>query len=193
MGQDDRGVPPAGEDDESFYRRIGQAVRALRRRRGLTLAQLGADSGLSQSFLSQMERGLVRASYLSLNRVARALGTTAASLMTSGTAERATVVRAHEGAVFDDARLLVRGDAALRALEFRGVPHEFGDTYEHAEEELLYVADGVIEVEVDGADRTLLGPGDTIHLAAGVAHRWRRVGTDPLRVVQVSEVHRAGR
>ena len=86
---DEDGAMPAAAEDESFYRRIGQAVRAIRRREGMTLATLSASSGMSPSFLSQMERGLVRASYLSLNRVAKALGTTVQELMTSGAAGRA--------------------------------------------------------------------------------------------------------
>lgn len=174
-------------DDLAFYRQVGEAVRGIRRRRGLTLAEVATASGLSQSFLSQMERGLVRASYLSLNRIARALGTSPQDLLAQGAEERASVVRAHEGEVFDDARLLVRGDRRLRALEFAQVPAEYGDAYTHAEEELMYVADGVIELETDGAERVLLGPGDTVYLAAHVPHRWRRVGEAPLRVIMVSE------
>lgn len=187
-GEDVSEPAPAMPEDLAFYRQVGDAVRGMRRRRGLTLAEVGAASGLSQSFLSQMERGLVRASYLSLNRIARALGTSPQELMGEGAAARATVVRAHEGEVFDDARLLVRGDRALRALEFARVPEEYGDAYTHPEEEMLYVADGVIELETDGAERVLLGPGDTVYLSPNVPHRWRRVGSTPLRVIMISEV-----
>ncbi|HEY0189195.1 MAG TPA: cupin domain-containing protein [Cellulomonas sp.] len=182
------GVEADIAEDEAFYREIGRVVRTIRGQRGLSLAALAAGSGLSQSFLSQMERGLVRASYLSLNRVARALGTSTQELMGMGAVEAVSVVRAAEGEVFDDARLLVRGGRALRAIEFAGVPYEFGDLYAHAEEELLYVADGVIEVETDDGDRVLLGRGDTVYLSPHVRHRWRRVGVEPLRVVMVSQV-----
>jgi len=37
--------------------RLGSAIRALRRERGLTLVKLAAASGLSQPFLSQLELG----------------------------------------------------------------------------------------------------------------------------------------
>lgn len=179
---------PHEAKDESFYREIGRVVRAMRRRRGMTLASLSAECGLSPSFLSQMERGLVRASYLSLNRVAKAVGITVQELMGIGAAATANVVRAHEGEVFDDARLLVRGSRALRAMEFAHVPEEFGDAYSHPQEELLYVIEGVVEYETGNGERTLLGPGDTIYLPAHVRHRWRRVGGAPMRAIMVSQV-----
>lgn len=186
----------AGEtgDDPSFYLETGRMLRALRQQQGLSLVALGQASGLSPSFLSQMERGLVRASFLSLNRVARALGTTTQAVMQMRAEERVSVVRSHEGGVFDDARLLVRGARPLRVMEFTESPEEFGDLYEHRDEEVFYVADGVIEVETHTeaggngpGERTLLGAGEALYLASGVGHRWRRVGGGRLRVVLVSQ------
>jgi len=174
-------------DDETFFVEMGRTLRMIRRQKGMSLAALSTASGLSQSFLSQMERGLLRASFRSLNRVAQALGTSTQDVMAMREGERVSVVRSHEGEVFDDARLLVRGTRALRAIEFTGVPEEFGDAYAHAEEELFYVAEGVIELESDG-ERTLLGRGDSVYLSSGVSHRWRRVGGDPFRVLMISEV-----
>jgi transcriptional regulator with XRE-family HTH domain len=70
-------VPPA---DADLHVALGRWLRLLRKRQGLSLAAVAAQSGLSQSFLSQMERGLVQPSLRSVNRVARALGTTASAV-----------------------------------------------------------------------------------------------------------------
>jgi transcriptional regulator with XRE-family HTH domain len=59
---------------------LGRWLRLLRTRKGLSLAAVAEQSGLSQSFLSQMERGLVQPSLRSVNRVASALGTTASAV-----------------------------------------------------------------------------------------------------------------
>jgi transcriptional regulator with XRE-family HTH domain len=55
--------------------RFGLAIRALRRRRGWTQAQLGARCGLSQSTISDVETGLAFASPVdTLGRIVGALG-----------------------------------------------------------------------------------------------------------------------
>ena len=61
--------------------RLGGAIRALRRERGLTLVELAAATGLSQPFLSQVELGRSRPSMRSLFRIATALDTTQQALL----------------------------------------------------------------------------------------------------------------
>jgi quercetin dioxygenase-like cupin family protein len=77
-------------------------------------------------------------------------------------------------------------------MEITGASEEFCDVYEHVEEEVMYVADGIVEVETDRRDRILLGAGESVFIASGVPHRWRRVGTEPARVVVVSTGTRPG-
>lgn len=52
---------------------IGFAIRARRRKLGLTLRELAAGSGLSAPFISQAERGLTTPSVISLLHLARAM------------------------------------------------------------------------------------------------------------------------
>lgn len=44
-------------DVSSFQRRLGSRIQTLRQRRGLTQDQLAHDCGLSQKYLSELERG----------------------------------------------------------------------------------------------------------------------------------------
>ena len=53
---------------------VGERLRTLRRFRRCTLQTVAARSGLSESFLSQVERGRSNASIASLRRIADALG-----------------------------------------------------------------------------------------------------------------------
>ena len=72
--------------------RLGGAVREARAARGLTLRELAARSGLSSRFLVQVEGGRGNLSVRSLAAVARALGTTPATLLAEGVPPRPPVI-----------------------------------------------------------------------------------------------------
>ena len=50
---------------------------------------------------------------------------------------------------------------------------------EHPGEELVYLLEGELEFDVDGADLHLLGPGDSLHFRTDRPHRWRNPGRQP--------------
>ena len=57
---------------------VGTAVRDLRQRRRLTIAQVAEQAGISDGMLSKIENGQISAGMDTLSRVARALGSTMA-------------------------------------------------------------------------------------------------------------------
>jgi transcriptional regulator with XRE-family HTH domain len=59
----------------------GAAIRRARLRRGLTLKEVGHACGLSESMLSQVERGLKRPGFESMFRLADAVGLRASRLI----------------------------------------------------------------------------------------------------------------
>jgi len=60
---------------------VGQKMRVERRKRGITLDELAKQSGLSKSFISQIERGLAQPSLASLKKLAPPLGHTVATII----------------------------------------------------------------------------------------------------------------
>src|SRR5215211_2080272 len=71
---------------------LGARIRSRRLARHETLRQLAAQASVTESFLSQVERGVASPSIASVQRIARALDTSIAELFASD--ERAgTVVR----------------------------------------------------------------------------------------------------
>src|ERR1700681_2795011 len=54
---------------------VGSAVRAARRRAGVTQVELAERTGTSQPSIARLERGLVSPTVITLDRIARALGT----------------------------------------------------------------------------------------------------------------------
>ncbi|OON82236.1 helix-turn-helix domain-containing protein [Streptomyces tsukubensis] len=174
--------------DDKDTLRVGTAVRRRRRALELTLAVVAARSGLSVPFLSQVENERARPSMRSLHQVAEALETTAAELLAAADpAHTVDVVREGDdaGIMSTEAgvRPLVRGHHQLHAVEFTG-DHDTRRESQHRNDELLYVADGAVEVEAEGRVHQL-GRGDTLYLTGGVRHRWRATGEDT-RVIVVA-------
>ena len=67
--------------DKPDYQKIGQQIRMLRMKSGLTQEQLAEASDLSVPYLSHIERGCKRASLETLVRVAEALDVTVDRLL----------------------------------------------------------------------------------------------------------------
>jgi XRE family aerobic/anaerobic benzoate catabolism transcriptional regulator len=65
---------------------VARGVRQLREQPGLTQADLAEATELTPQYVSQIERGLKAPSLETLDALARALGVTAAELMTLGEA-----------------------------------------------------------------------------------------------------------
>jgi XRE family transcriptional regulator, aerobic/anaerobic benzoate catabolism transcriptional regulator len=85
----------AGED-AAFLGRLGDRVRGLRARRGMTRKILAKDSGVSERYLAQLESGQGNASLTLLRRVARALDVPLASLVSDAPEPSADLAAATE-------------------------------------------------------------------------------------------------
>ncbi|GGY10180.1 helix-turn-helix domain-containing protein [Streptomyces djakartensis] len=171
--------------------RVGAAVRRRRRALELTLAVVAERSGLSVPFLSQVENDRARPSTSSLEKVADALRTTAVELLAAADpACSVDVVRGDDTEPLSlpqpRSRSLVRGHHQMHASEFTG-EHDAGRELQYRNDQLMYVADGAVEVEAEGRAYRL-GRGDTLYLTGGVRHRWRAAESDTrVLVVAVAE------
>lgn len=176
---------------------IGTRIRRVRHARGLTLVQLADRAGLSHPFLSQLERGLARPSFTSLERIVRALGTSQLELL-AGAEEDAgepldqppvSVVRHGDGTQGQygegDARMLSHGHRSFHPMEVSGANLDWGDRFSHAEDEFLYVLAGPIELDLGPHGVHRLEPGDAVHYDGGVPHRWRALGDGGYRLLVV--------
>ncbi|MFD3559730.1 helix-turn-helix domain-containing protein [Streptomyces sp. NPDC058686] len=187
VGSNDDGNADGNAENQERTPRVGAAVRRRRRALDLTLAAVTGRSGLSVPFLSQIENDRARPSMRSLQRIADALDTTAVQLLAASDATRTVdVVRAGDPgglASGTGVRPLTRGTHQVHALEFTGEENA-GREFRHRNDELMYVADGAVEVEAEGRVHRL-GRGDSILLSGGVRHRWHAVEPDS-RVVVVA-------
>lgn len=198
-------VAPAGADaaeavtGDSPAARIGASIRRLRKARGLTLVQLADRAELSHPFLSQLERGLASPSIGSLEKIARALGSSQVELFADSGADsrRAAVslVRADEGTrgpyAEGEARYLVRGESSFHPMELTGSNAEFGDYFRHAEDEFVIVVAGRVAIDLEPSGVVELAVGDSIYYAGGTPHRWRSLEPGGYRLFVVKEHPRA--
>lgn len=146
----------------------GAAIRALRRERGLTLVELGARSGLSVPFLSQLENRRARPSGKTLGSVAAALSTTVAGLTARAAALGALrVTRA--GGERPAGLPVLPGLPGLRLTEHRADLDSAAISVTGFVDVVLYVAQGTIAVRVrDQSAVEVLGDGDTATCTGGV-------------------------
>jgi quercetin dioxygenase-like cupin family protein len=172
---------------------MGARIRSLRRDRELTLVQLAALVEMSQPFLSLVERGHARLSLASLARLSAALDVPSGALLATPPTERLTgagvdVVHTAERAAGGHRAVwqLAQLPRGLFGIEMVGVEREFTEFATHDENEFLYLLGGVLEVGLLDGTVHILRPGDSLALAAGVAHGWRASGPEGFRVVIVT-------
>lgn len=172
---------------------VGAAIRARRKSLGRTMQDVAEEAGLSQPFLSQIERGQALPSMRSLDRIAQALGTSGVSLLSGEASESAVgLIRARDRAGLPHntldpesrATALTPKDRQLRGIEFKGGWREFAQYSVHHNEEMVLILEGQYRADIDG-ELYDLGPGDAISYAGGTPHRYQLVGEGPHRFVAV--------
>ncbi len=174
---------------------IGQTIHRLREERQLSLKELATKSGLTQSFLSQVERGLTSPSVASLRKVAQAFGVPLAALFQGPTPPENHVVRRdqrrqliHPGRQWRDYLLTPNLQGALQVIwsviEPGGGSGE--EPYAHdSDEECVVVLHGRLEFWV-GSDHYTLEEGDSIVFESRIPHRNINPGPERAEVLWIT-------
>jgi|SRR5918996_3577169 transcriptional regulator with XRE-family HTH domain len=178
--------------DEAFD--LGQRLRAIRTVRRVTLRTVADRAGLSESFLSQVERGRANASVGSLTRIAGALGVSVADLFEpNGAQTRPRVLRRESRPTLTFGELGRKFMLTPRPLEhLQVIVGELGpggstgdEPYTHGDsEELLVVLEGLVSLQL-GSEVFELGTGDSIDYRSSVPHRLSNVGDGAAEVMWI--------
>jgi transcriptional regulator with XRE-family HTH domain len=192
---------------------LGERIRDERRRGKLTLEKLSQKSGLSKSFLSQVERGLAQPSVSSLKRIARELGISVVDLFAGETdqqnrfgfppavskngpkyAEDFQVVRTNRrkslklpGSKVSYDLLTPDLNRQLEVMYMRIDPGEQSGEEPMVDlpgEKFGLVLKGNLEVRV-GEEVQQIRAGDSIYFPAHFPHSWRGMGKEPIEVIWV--------
>ena len=173
---------------------LARDIRALRKARGLTLAEISLRLGRSVGWVSQVERGLSAPSLADMRAFADLFGVPVSLFFghdVPDERERGVVVRAGQrralgttetglveellspdlGGSFEMVRSTFAPGAELKDRSLRQT------------EEAGYVVSGVFEIEIDGVWHRLV-PGDSFRFEKKT-HRWRNPGTEHAVVIWV--------
>ncbi|MGH3042456.1 MAG: helix-turn-helix domain-containing protein [Gaiellaceae bacterium] len=168
---------------------VGTRLRALRRERGMTMAELAQATGLTSGFLSQLERDLTSVSLSSLARICAALDVRFGDVLDE--APTGAVIRREDAPAWtaignhEDLLLSSRDERRFHLMESR-IPPGAGageDLYTFpADLELVYVLAGSLELRV-GKRLYRVGAGDTVTYSPREPHTWRNPSGDEETVV----------
>jgi transcriptional regulator with XRE-family HTH domain len=174
---------------------LGLTIRRLRESRQLSLKEVAARSGLTQSFLSQVERNLTSPSVASLRKVAQAFGVPLTELFQGPVIpENRVVRRAERRQLIHPSRqwrdylltpsLTGKLQVILSVIEPGGGSGE--EPYAHdSDEECVIVLRGRLEFWV-GPDRYVLEEGDSIVFESRIPHRNRNAGPEQAEVLWIT-------
>ena len=177
---------------EAVHVRLGERLRAIRQLRRKTLKDVASAAGLSESFVSQLERGRTNATIVTLQRLATVLGIEVSDLFTSGEARPHVLRRdAREFVAWGElGRKALLTPKPFHSLEVVAARFEPGgstgdEPYTHGDsEELLIVVEGRVHVQL-GADVFEVEAGDSVHYESSTPHRVANAGDEPAEVLFV--------
>lgn len=173
---------------------VGQEIKDLRRASSVTLMQLSQATGLSQGYLSQIERGISSPSIKALHSIARALGVNISWFFRptedSDNDLQDYVVRhdkrrslTFEGGITDEllSPNLARGLELLRCT-FAPQSTSGAEPYEHKGEEAGIVVAGCLTLWLDGR-RIELSAGDSFAFESTIPHRYANEGNEEAVII----------
>jgi transcriptional regulator with XRE-family HTH domain len=178
---------------------IGDRIRRLRLKKSMGLVELGRHTGLSASFLSQLETGRVVPTLRNLARIAMVFSKDLSYFFES---EPVAIFRVHRQK--DRVRLPQTGvEPPTYTFESLGfmVPDRHMDPYfaefipmagdiepkahVHPGFEFLYVMNGELEL-THGEHQTVLGEGDSVYFDSAAPHSYRCAGQTPAGAIIVT-------
>lgn len=171
---------------------ISEKIRALRKEQNLTLKDLSKITGLSVSFLSQVENNTSSLAITSLKRIADALGVPMVYFF-EDEKEHTFHVKLEDQNSFkiensNSEFVRLSGDFPDRILESMLVTipptEQHGHKFNHPGEEFVYVLEGTIIVSINGEDH-IVKKGDSIHYPSTLDHLWTNPLDTPARLVSV--------
>ena len=182
--------------DEALVR-LGGRIRALREVRGMKLKQLADATGLSDAFVSRLERGQVSSSVANLIQIAQALDIGVSELFADPLARLRSDITVHRHGDGGEDRSIPSTGYRWR-LFAGGMPNDDLEVFHllfprknrmdlmvsHPGQEYCYVLSGRIRFHV-GAEIFELAAGEGIFLNSELPHRADNIGDDEARILMV--------
>jgi transcriptional regulator with XRE-family HTH domain len=172
---------------------VGQKIRLLRERSGISIRQLAKIAGVTAGMISCIERQKSSPSIYTLQKILTALGTDLGAFFAEG-------IDHQNGPVFLREQMRVVTDAVrsytlifpksenikVEILDEQHTPSAHVPELEKFQCDVAgYVIDGQIILEVEGQPSRTLRPGDAFYVPGNTIHRGYAVGDRTARVITV--------
>jgi len=188
-----------GTVDEESPALVGERVRSVREKKGLSLTDISQRTGISESILEEIEKGTMDPPLGTVIKLAKALEMKMGYFISGEETRPFTIVR------HDDRKVISRYDARKgqqygyqyeslaphkkdRHMEPFLVTLEPAETEEerssHDGQEFIYVMEGIMEVRL-GEEVHLLHPGDAIYYDSTVPHLVKCHGKEATKILAV--------
>jgi transcriptional regulator with XRE-family HTH domain len=172
---------------------VGERLRAIRLLRRLTLREVADAAGVSESFVSQLERGRSSASVATLQRLAAAVGIEISDLFADESQSGPRVLRRRQRQLLEWGHLgrkTLLTPKPFHSLEVVAAAFDPGgstgdEPYTHGDsEELLLVLAGSVYVQL-GSELLDLSKGDSVNYRSSTPHRVSNPGDASAEVLFV--------
>jgi transcriptional regulator with XRE-family HTH domain len=168
----------------------GEIIRELRKRKGMTIANLASRAGLSTSLISQIERGETDPSIASLKRIADALEVSTATLLSDTEDVSSTVRPAGTRMCYRLQSWNVEREilgTGMKSLELTLITLPPGEKLAdlmmtHSGEEAIFVLEGDVILKLD-SEKYQLGPEDSAQWESHIPHMLENCGQSHARII----------
>jgi transcriptional regulator with XRE-family HTH domain len=186
-----KAVVPRGD----FVIDVGQKIRGLRKKQGLSIETLSERSSLSAAAIQKIETNHMVPTIISLMKIARALGERVSFFVDEKEGDdQIVLIRKKERKRFYSklskvSQEYITGQLESRALEGGVFTAQRGaqsgeEMNSHPGEEIIFCLKGKIEVFTP-AMNYVLSTGDTLHFKSDIPHRWRNSGSTAAQIIWV--------
>jgi DNA-binding transcriptional MerR regulator/uncharacterized cupin superfamily protein len=156
---------------------LGNKLRHLRKRKGLTVTEAARQAHISTGFLSAIELSRANPSVATIYRLAAAYGTTVLELYDLPTQSNRVITPRNRRSLETKSgvrmELLSTGTKMLESMLIRVPPGTGSDgTYMHQGEDFLYMLEGSLEIWLDEVECHVLEQGDSFWFESDRGHRW---------------------
>ncbi len=192
------GPVAAGRRVRPLDRHLGAAIRELRLRDHLTIADVAAQAGISRGMLSKIENGQVSTSLETLEKIAAALGVSLAHLFRHYNVPGGSAQLVKRGQGMEVVRRGTRRGHTYHLLAYDQGPQkvfepflitmddasEVFPVFEHPGTEFIYLLEGRLEYR-HGKSTYTLEPGDALTFRGDVPHGPERLLQLPITFISV--------
>ncbi len=178
---------------------IGEKVQQLRQDKNLSLKYVSDRTGLSATYLSKFERGLMPINVDNLERVCSALGVGINYFIgtpkKSGTAvvhkyERQVDLRDESSVYYNLSNIEDRSSFLARYVDLlpRLDQYESTQAFPHEGEEFIYILRGKMELWLNNTKYVLFA-GDAAHYRSAIPHKWANTTNENVQLLTINDIN----